>query len=82
MAKHSALGEYLRRLPASENKAELPFGRVEQLIGDDLPPSARTWEPWWANDKTHVQAQAWMGAGWRMTSLSISDERVTFERQV
>ena len=71
------LTEYLRRLPASQNTAKLSLGRIAQLLGDDLPPSAREWEPWWANDETHVQARAWMAAGWRMAGLNITEERVT-----
>ena len=36
---------------------------------------------WWANDKTHSQARAWIGAGWKVAAVNIEAETVTFTRE-
>lgn len=65
MGKYQRLGKYL-----VEQKGEsctLTFNKIEEIIGDTLPPSARNprnCAAWWANDGTHPQAQSWMRAGW------------------
>jgi hypothetical protein len=39
-------------------------------IINGLPRTARINDQWWANDDTHVQAQAWMEAGFRIQTPS------------
>jgi hypothetical protein len=58
------------------------FAELEQVLGFQLPPSARKYRPWWANqsDGAHVQAQAWMGAGWRVSSVDLREQTVRFVR--
>ena len=46
-----------------------------------LPPSAYKKTEWWIydfNGGTHPNALAWLTAGWRIESLSLSDEYVIF----
>jgi hypothetical protein len=58
----------------------LTFAQIEQLLGQDLPPTARRRPQWWAKDHTtHVQAHAWLDAGWAAFPV-ISEERVDFRR--
>jgi hypothetical protein len=65
----------------SENRVTLTFEKIEALIGDKLPASARRHLNWWANDATsHVQSQQWLAAGWRVFSVNLSAETVIFER--
>ena len=78
MSKYDALHEYLRRKATS--RVTLSFKDVEGIIGDALPRSARERRAWWANDRTHVEAQAWLAAGWQSASVSLVEERVTFFR--
>jgi hypothetical protein len=58
------------------------FGDVERIIGAPLPLSARRHRAWWGNndDISHVQSQAWRGAGWRVAGIDLARERVTFAR--
>ncbi|HTX48066.1 MAG TPA: hypothetical protein VME40_01630 [Caulobacteraceae bacterium] len=79
-AKYARLGRHLRN--TSENRIRLSFKDVETILGFDLPKSARTFAPWWANDDggSHVQAQSWMQAGWRTRDVDVRGEQVTFER--
>jgi hypothetical protein len=60
----------------------MSFAHIESILGFPMPASARKYRPWWANqsDGGHVQAQAWMNAGWRVWSVQLSAERVEFQR--
>lgn len=61
------------------NEVELRFSDVEALVGE-LPASARNHRPWWANDRSHSQARSWLDAGWSVSGVNITAERVTFGR--
>ena len=77
-SKYSPLLAYL--LGKQEVAVHLSFRRIEEIIGVKLPPSARTYHFWWANDTTgnHAQAQAWLRAGRRVTLLDLIEQRVVF----
>lgn len=76
------LFDYLAALPEETRQLTLAFKDVEAILNDALPPSAYDWVPWWANDKTHPQARAWMSAGWTTIQVSQhhSEREVVFER--
>jgi hypothetical protein len=69
-------------LGKEEVAVHLSFRRIEEILGTKLPPSARTYHFWWANDTTgnHSQAQAWLGASRRVTLLDLIEQRVVFVR--
>lgn len=50
------------------------------MLGCDLPLSARDHRPWWANDRSHSQARAWMEAGWKTTNVDMAAETLVFRR--
>ena len=77
--KYDPLTRYLADLAADE--VTLTFAEIEAIIGAPLPPSART-SNWWENTTEHVQAGAWVLAGWRMkrTHRRLDPPAVTFER--
>jgi len=58
---------------------ELTFNDIEGIIGADLPASAHRHRAWWANDKTHVHARAWMEAGWEVESVDFERKTVVFK---
>jgi hypothetical protein len=61
----------------------LQFSDVEKVINAQLPPAAKQYRTWWANDSSpRARAQIWLDAGWRVSNLSITDQRVTFVRMV
>jgi hypothetical protein len=42
----------------------MSFAQIEEVIGRDLPDSARRYQAWWANERSgsHVQARSWLDA--------------------
>jgi len=80
--KYLPLSAHLLSLPETARSIALAFNDIERIIGNSLPPSARTYRAWWANDKSrHVQASAWMAVGWKTVDVKMAAETVTFERQ-
>ena len=78
--KYDALERYLAGVP--ERHVSLSFQRIEDIIADRLPPSARDDHTWWANsrDPHRVQARAWMNAGWKVDAVDLVRESVAFIR--
>jgi hypothetical protein len=76
--KYAPLRRYLSRV--DEESVTLSFARVEEILGARLPASATTHSAWWGNEtkRTHVQARAWMNAGWRVTRVNLERASVTF----
>src|SRR5579863_6570470 len=78
-SKYAPLQRYLEQ--AAGSRLRLSFRDVEAILQFALPKSARTYAPWWANvGGSHVQAEAWMDAGWRTCNVDVPGERVSFER--
>jgi hypothetical protein len=76
MAKYDAL---LKLLEEASDEVELSFAQIEKTLGFELPASARRYPAWWSNSGgTHVQAAAWMGAGYRTTDVNVAAGRVRF----
>ncbi|OEO32946.1 hypothetical protein VW23_009030 [Devosia insulae DS-56] len=76
MAKYDAL---LNLLEEATGEVELTFEQIEQTLGFDLPVSARRYPAWWSNSGgTHVQASAWMDAGYRTADVNVGAGRVRF----
>lgn len=79
MYKYDPLGDYLRK--QSSDRVTLSFDDVADIIGDTLPPSAFTRAEWWANSRSHIEANAWMDEGWKTEGTSLIEQRVTFVKQ-
>jgi len=77
MSKYTPLGEYLRDL--EKDRVLLTFEEIEDILGANLPKSARKHNAWWSNGG-HSQADAWMDAGWRVENLDQKDEEVIFRK--
>jgi len=76
MNKYGPLRRYLQEQDGEH--ITLSFSDVADIIGDSLPKSAREHAAWWANDATHVEAKAWMDAGYHTAFISLASETVTF----
>jgi hypothetical protein len=50
------------------------------MLGGKLPASARQYCAWWANDRSHVQAKAWLTARYNVHFVEMGQEWVMFER--
>ena len=82
MAKYDPLTVFLARQPADKDSIRMSFQRLEEIIGEALPPSARYDRTWWGNtvNRTRVQAHAWLNAIWHVASVELGRELVTFAR--
>lgn len=78
MAKYEALGEQLRK--NTGGSVQLTFEEVAGFVPGGLPQSAYRHLAWWANDPHHVQAAAWLKAGWRSENANLAARSVTFTR--
>lgn len=78
MATYSPLAELLQR--RSGPSVELSFATIAEAVGG-LPDSARRHRAWWANDPSHVQARAWLDAGWQVNDVRPDQGRVRFRRR-
>jgi hypothetical protein len=45
-----------------------------------LPRSALEYRAWWSNDATKPHARGWLDEGWRASTLSMTERRLTFVR--
>lgn len=79
LAKYDPLYEYLKSREQGYWRASMT--EIEKILGSPLPPSAKRQQSWWSNvsNSTHVQAAAWMNAGWE-TSDVVPGGKVTFTR--
>ena len=78
--KYAPLYRHLTREPGPEWRTS--FARIEEILGCQLPDSARCHRPWWANQKVgngHSQALAWQLAGWKTRSVDLDAETLVFE---
>lgn len=79
MSKYSALR---RRLESHAGPSvDVTFRELDDIVGG-LPASARRYAAWWSNERegSHVQAHAWMEAGWRVESVNLTTETVRFTK--
>ena len=92
MAKYDPLRTFLSGLPRGQKQVTLGFKRVEEMLGDPLPPSALEYEQWWrgghvkrgridANWQDQVQQRAWEEIGWTVEDLDLMLKNVTFRRK-
>lgn len=90
--KYDPLQVFLSSLPAGQKQVTLGFKRLEDLLGEPLPPSATQYEQWWrggrvkrgridANWQDQVQQRAWEEAGWTVEDLDLLLKNVTFRRR-
>lgn len=81
MAKYDSLETHLRNL--SGNFVRLTFAEIDEILPSPLPRSAYEHPPFWSNTtegRTHVWADAWQRAGWRVTGYSLEQQHVDFRR--
>lgn len=80
-SKYAPLANFLSRQPKDQERVILTFAQIETIIGSQLPAAAREHRSWWANDSTtHVQSGQWLKVNWRVISINMTEEKVTFAR--
>ncbi|WP_430537430.1 DUF7662 domain-containing protein [Blastococcus saxobsidens] len=79
MSKYDPLGQWFGDFGRGV-EVTLGFADIDELLGAALPASADHHRAWWANDPTHVQARAWLDAGWAVDAVDRRARRVRFRR--
>ena len=75
MAKYDELA---RHLETAARPCHMTFAQIDDLVGD-LPASARTHLAWWGNDRSHVQAKAWLSVNHPVGAVDLARGVVRFE---
>jgi hypothetical protein len=80
MGKYDPL--YRRLMSSTEPTLRFTFAEIERILGEELPPSARRHQAWWANERegTHVHALSWLDAGYKTQRLDVNAGTVEFVR--
>src|SRR5882724_7738945 len=79
MAKYDGLGRFLGARTAAQ--VAMTFDEIEQVVGAKLPASAHKLPEWWTNNPTgHVQARAWLAAGFEIAEVDRAGKHVVFKR--
>jgi hypothetical protein len=91
MAKYDLLRSHLEGLPGVQKRVTLGFRRLEELLGEPLPPSAFKYEAWWLGGpapvgpakawRNQVQEQSWKDAGWEVDEVDLLLRMVSFRRR-
>jgi len=79
MAKYQALNRFFKA--QATDFLRMTFDEVEKEAGFKLPASARLHQAWWANDRArHVQAKAWLDAGYESEQVDMKEGTLAFRR--
>ena len=76
-SKYDPLRDFLRG--HSGEAVELSFPELAQIVGG-LPRSAYAYRPWWANNRSHPQAKAWLEVGYEAV-VDWTSRKVRFYRR-
>jgi peptidoglycan/xylan/chitin deacetylase (PgdA/CDA1 family) len=78
--KYEVLKAFLQA--RQQSHLRMSFDEVAKAAGTKLPASAYRYPAWWANDPSgaHVQARAWLDAGFRAEQVDLEAKRVVFVR--
>jgi hypothetical protein len=81
MGKYTKLHQFFQIQPS--DFVRMTFDEVEEEAGFTLPASARLHQAWWANDRArHVQAKAWLDAGFESEQVDMKAGTLAFRRVV
>ena len=86
MAKYDPIKTYLIEL-SKQGKSDwhASFKDIEHVLSITLPPSARKFPEWWANEDlnytTKSQCRAWAEADWKTANVDIHNETISFYRK-
>lgn len=80
-SRYAPLARWLQQQSLRQEKLSLTFSKIEEILGEALPTSARQHRSWWANDSVgHVQSRQWLDVGWRVANIAMTEGNVTFAR--
>ncbi len=81
MRAYAPLHTWLVGQPGNIHNIPATFAQIEGILGFTLPATARQKSQWWENNPArHVQATAWLDAGFFTRDVNIPNEMLTFSR--
>lgn len=83
MGKYSPLERHLKNVSESTKEIVLTFKEIEDILGFSLCRAAHSYRAWWGNqgnNENRPQAQAWMNAGWYVSTVDQRNGWVSFTR--
>ncbi len=79
MRDYTLLEEHLQG--RSEARIPFRFADIEEIIGSELPASAREHRAWWSNNPSNnPMTYAWLNAGYHTEDVNMASEKLTFVR--
>lgn len=72
------LAEYFAQ--STREKILLGISEIASIAGVPLEKSAWTYSAYWANDRTHSIAHAWLENGYREVAVDLEAGTVSFEK--
>jgi len=77
------LQAHLQSLKANgQREWHAKFRQIERILGQSLPPSARKFPEWWANENPNTtaksQCRAWALAGWKTANIDVQNQTLSF----
>lgn len=80
-AKYAPLANFLWKQAKTLERLPLSFEAIERIIAAPLPDAARENRSWWDNNpQSRVQSGQWLKVNWRVVSVNMTTQRVTFGR--
>ena len=81
--KYLLLSKHLLSVPAETKELQFKIAEIETILNMHLPPEARRFPNWWANQKSGKRAHAfaWMAAGWLVSKIDFKSSLVMFSRR-
>lgn len=81
--KYMRLAKQLLNIPPETRELQFAISEIEEILSAHLPPEARRFPNWWANQKSGKRAHAfaWMAAGWLVSKVDFSSGLVKFIRR-
>ncbi|EEG79133.1 DUF1653 domain-containing protein [Dethiobacter alkaliphilus] len=76
--KYDRLKDYLTGIDNDTIVIKMHYDELEKIIQSELPQSAYKHRTWWANGG-HIQADAWLEAGWKVDAVEMG-QFVVFEK--
>lgn len=76
--KYRLFSDYLQK--CESDVLILSFNDIEEILHQELPPSAREHRAMWANTETNSLAASWLNIGYRTTKVDLENEKIKFEK--
>lgn len=75
--RYALLARQLQDKSSGEDIVTYSFEKIEQIIKNKLPETARQYRLWWGNDTS----QPWVRVGWYVSNINLPEKTVTFIRR-